>query len=80
MNFQNRNKDLTEVFNQRYNANHNYNNIKQNIDNNRNFMNKMYGVKDNSVNNRQPVLSTREATIQRLNEKMSALNNNKLNK
>lgn len=81
MEFQNRNRDLTEVFNQRYNANHN-NNIKQKIDNQNDFMKKMYNIPDKSPNNiKREVKSTREATIERLNEKMSSLNNmNRLNK
>lgn len=81
MEFQNRNRDLTEVFNQRYNANHN-NNIKQKIDNQNDFMKKMYNIPDKNSNNiKREVKSTREATIERLNEKMSSLNNmNRLNK
>ena len=82
MDFQNRNRDLTEVFNQRYNANHNYNNIKQKIDNQNEFMRKMYNmpVKDSRTINRE-VKSTKDATLERLNEKLGALkNHNRFNK
>jgi len=82
MDFQNRNKDLTEVFDQRYNANHNYDNIKQKIDNQNEFMKKMYNIpdKDSRDINRE-VKSTKDATLERLNEKLGALNNhNRFNK
>ena len=81
MEFQNRNRDLTEVFNQRYNANHN-NNIKQNIEKQNDYMKKMYNINDKKTNEiKREVKSTRETTIERLNKKMSSLNKmNRLNK
>ena len=82
MDFQNRKRDLTEVFNQTYKANHNYNNIKQNINNQNDFMRKMYNMPEKqSAEIKREVKSTREETIQRLNGKMNSLNNiNRLNK
>ena len=82
MDFQNRKRDLTEVFNHNYNANHDYNNIKQNINNQNDFMRKMYNMPEKqSAEIKREVKSTREETIQRLNGKMNSLNNiNRLNK
>ena len=80
MNFQKRTPDLEQVFNQRWKANnYSQNGIQEAIKNEQQRRNKIIGITSPSEKNSQPVRSTQEETLKRLEESMNAIpkrNNN----
>lgn len=71
----NRNRDLIEVFNDRWKANHN-NDVKEAREREKKFINKMFNVKEENDNVVRPkVKSTREIQLERLEKNMNNLRN-----
>lgn len=73
MNFK-RNNDLTEVFDQKWNANHGNNEIVQ--QKKKDFNLKMFGIRDkNDVKKEMREANSVNGRVNNLNQKMSAMNN-----
>lgn len=74
-NWNNRNRDLTEVFDARWKANHN-DDIKNLRDKERKFINKLFNVKEEKDDFVRPkVKSSREIQLERLEKNMNNLKN-----
>ena len=75
MNNYNRNKDLTEVFNQKWNANYR---TSEKISNNmKEFNKKMFNIKDKEeIRKEMREANTVNSQVDRLNKKMEGLQNN----
>ena len=71
-----RNRDLTKVFDDRWKANHNYDNVKKAQDRDRDFQNRMFGVSSSNTSNNTRVKSSMEIQLERLNKNMSGLRKN----
>ena len=86
MNNQNRNQDLTKVFDAKWKANHN-DDVKRAKAKERAFINKLFNVKEDEEDDDfdfvnaddYRVKSSREIQLERLERNMQALNNNRLN-
>ncbi len=79
MNNYNRNKDLTEVFNQKWNANYR---TSEKISNNmKEFNKKMFNIKDKEeIRKEMREANTVNSQVDRLNKKMEGLNNSNRSK
>ena len=75
MNIQNRNKDLTQVFDQRWKANHNYEAVKQAKEHDKNFIDKMFNK--NKEEKPKQNINYMQERLKRLNDNMSTLRNNR---
>ena len=67
MNIQNRTRDLTQVFDARWKANHNYEAVKQAKEQDKQFIDKMF--------NKNPT-TTQQQPINTMQERLDRLNNN----
>ena len=70
VNIQNRNKDLTQIFDSRWKANHDYDAVKKMKQHDRDFTNKMFNVRENNKVNYM------EERLKRLQGNLDALKNN----
>ena len=75
VNIQNRNKDLTQIFDSRWKANHDYDAVKKMKQHDRDFTNKMFNVRENNVSNNNKV-NYMEERLKRLQGNLDALKNN----
>lgn len=77
MNFNKRVQDVSQVFDSRWNANHNYQEKKQFLDNRKEHFNKMYNIQDKDVR-KQEILRANSVNgkIEGLNQRMGAVNSN----
>jgi hypothetical protein len=66
MEIQNRNKDLTQVFDQRWKANHDYDSVKKAREQEKKFTDKMFNVKNNT--NVPNISNSVEERVNRLNQ------------
>lgn len=67
MNIQNRNKDLTQIFDSRWKANHNYNVVKEAKEHDKKFIDKMFNNKN---------ATSQTENINSMQERLERLNNN----
>lgn len=75
MNIQNRNKDLTQIFDARWKANHNYEAVRQAKEKDKRFIDKMFNNKIEEKPNQN--INYMQERLKRLNDNMSALRNNR---
>ena len=75
MDIQNRNKDLTQVFDDRWKANHNYEQVRQARENEKNFIDKMFHNK--APKQEDKTVNYMEARLKRLQENMNAVKKNR---
>lgn len=76
----NREEDLTRVFDKRWKANHN-DDVKRAREKDRNFMNKMFNVNNNKVNNRALTPGEMAKNLHNNMENVNrGINQNKINK
>lgn len=76
MNIQNRNKDLTQVFDERWKANHNYESVKQAKEQDKMFIDKMFNKKTEAPKQQ---INYMEERLKRLQDNMNATKNNRNN-
>jgi len=76
MNIQNRNKDLTQIFDARWKANHNYEAVREAKEQDKRFIDKMFNNKKEEEKPTQNV-NYMEERLKRLNDNMNALRNNR---
>ena len=77
MDIQNRNKDLTQIFDARWKANHNYEAVRQAKEKDKRFIDRMFNKKTEDKPKQK--INYMDERLKRLNENMSALRNNRNN-